>query len=89
MRRRRQSAFRDRYFFRALSNGHNHMYSVLSHGITAEAMVTDFSDYLENFWWPYVEDRVDHDLARITTRWACVEMIDSGIYILCGYPGRT
>ena len=24
-------------------NGHNHMYGVLSHGITAEAMVTDFS----------------------------------------------
>ena len=23
-------------------NGHNHMYGVLSHGITAEAMVTDF-----------------------------------------------
>ena len=55
------------------------MYGVLSHGITAEAMVTDFSDYLEDFWWPYVEDRVDHDLARITTRWACVEMIDSGV----------
>ena len=58
-------------------NGHNHMYGVLSHGITAEAMVTDFSDYLKDFWWPCVEDRVDHDLARITARWACVEMIDS------------
>ena len=60
-------------------NGHNHMYGVLSHGITAEAMVTNFSNYLEDFWWPYVEDRVDHDLARITTRWACAEMIDSGV----------
>lgn len=60
-------------------NGHNHMYGVLSHGITAEAMVTDFSDYLKDFWWPCVEDRVDHDLARITARWACVEMIDSGV----------
>ena len=28
------------------------MYGVLSHGITAEAMVTDFSDYLKDFWWP-------------------------------------
>ncbi len=60
-------------------NGHNHMYGVLSHGITAETMVTDFSNFLEDFWWPYVEDRVDHDLARITARWACVEMIDSGV----------
>ena len=30
-------------------NGHNHMYGVLSHGITAEAMVTDFSDYPGGF----------------------------------------
>ena len=60
-------------------NGHNHMYGVLSHGITAQTMVTDFSNFLEDFWWPYVEDRVDQDLARITTRWACVEMIDSGV----------
>lgn len=60
-------------------NAHTHMYGVLSHGITAEALVTDFSDFLKDFWWPYVEDRVDHELARITARWACVEMIDSGI----------
>ena len=60
-------------------NGHNHMYGVLSHGITTEAMVTDFSNYLEDFWWPYVEDRVDHQLARLTAKWACVEMIESGV----------
>lgn len=60
-------------------NGHNHMYGVLSHGITTETMVTHFSNFLEDFWWPYVEDRVDKDLARITTKWSCVEMIDSGI----------
>jgi 5-methylthioadenosine/S-adenosylhomocysteine deaminase len=60
-------------------NGHMHMYGVLSHGITAEALVTEFSSFLEDFWWPYVEDRIDHDLARLTTKWACVEMIQSGI----------
>lgn len=60
-------------------NGHNHMYGVLSHGITAETMVTDFSNFLEDFWWPCVEDRMDHDLARITAKWACVEMIESGV----------
>lgn len=60
-------------------NGHNHMYGVLSHGITAEAMVTDFSNFLEDFWWPCVEDRMDHNLARVTAKWACVEMIESGV----------
>lgn len=60
-------------------NGHMHMYGVLSHGITAEALVTEFSSFLEDFWWPYVENRLDHNLVRATTKWACVEMINSGI----------
>lgn len=60
-------------------NGHNHMYGFLSHGITAEALVTEFSSFLDDYWWPYVEDRIDHDLVRITTKWACVEMIESGV----------
>lgn len=60
-------------------NGHTHMYGVLSHGITTEALVTEFSSFLEDFWWPYVENRIDHKLVRLTTKWACVEMIKSGI----------
>ena len=60
-------------------NGHNHMYGFLSHGITAEAMVTDFSNFLEDYWWPCVEDRMDPELAGVTTKWACVEMIESGV----------
>lgn len=60
-------------------NGHNHMYGFLSHGITAEAMVTEFSSFLDDFWWPYLENRVNHELARVTAKWACVEMIDSGV----------
>lgn len=60
-------------------NGHMHMYGVLSHGIPVEAMVTGFSSFLDGFWWPYVEDRLDHGLVRAAARWACVEMIKSGI----------
>lgn len=71
--------FKDQIIMPGFVNGHNHMYGVLSHGITADTMVTNFSNFLEDFWWPYVEDRVDHELARITARWACAEMIDSGV----------
>lgn len=70
---------KDRIIVPGFVNGHMHMYGVLSHGITAEALVTEFSSFLEDFWWPYVEDRLDHELVRITTEWACVEMIKSGI----------
>lgn len=60
-------------------NGHNHMYGFLSHGITADAIVTEFESFLDDFWWPYVENRLNHELAEATARWACVEMIDSGV----------
>ena len=60
-------------------NGHMHMYGLLSHGITAEALVTEFSSFLEDYWWPYVENRVDQSLARITAEWSCVEMIEAGV----------
>lgn len=60
-------------------NGHMHMYGVLSHGISTDALVTEFTSFLEDFWWPYVEDRIDHKLAELTAKWACVEMIESGI----------
>ncbi len=60
-------------------NGHMHMYGVLSHGIIVETFVNDFSSFLEDFWWPFVENRLNHQLVEITTRWACVEMIKSGI----------
>lgn len=72
-------AAKDRMIAPGFVNGHMHMYGVLSHGITVEALVTGFSSFLEDFWWPYVEDRLDHDLIRTTTKWACVEMIKSGI----------
>lgn len=60
-------------------NGHMHMYGVLSHGITAHTSATEFSSFLDDFWWPYVENRLDHDLVRAAAKWACVEMIKSGI----------
>ena len=70
---------KDQIILPGFVNGHNHMYGFLSHGITAEAIVTDFSSFLDDFWWPYVEDRLDHELVEATTEMACVEMIDSGV----------
>ena len=70
---------KDQIILPGFVNGHNHMYGFLSHGITAEAIVTEFSSFLDDFWWPYVEDRLDHELVEATTEMACVEMIDSGV----------
>ena len=70
---------RDKLIAPGFVNGHTHMYGVLSHGISVDAVVSDFTSFLEDFWWPYVENRLDHALVEITTKWACVEMIKSGI----------
>jgi 5-methylthioadenosine/S-adenosylhomocysteine deaminase len=60
-------------------NGHTHMYGVLSHGIPSSAAVTDFNSFLNAYWWPYVENRIDHDLAELTAKWACATMTASGV----------
>ncbi len=60
-------------------NGHTHMYGVLSHGIPSSAAVTDFNSFLNAYWWPYLEDRIDQDLAELTAKWACSVMTASGV----------
>jgi cytosine/adenosine deaminase-related metal-dependent hydrolase len=60
-------------------NGHTHLYGVLSHGITAAVPAGGFSSFLEDFWWPCVENRIDHDLVRATSAYGMAEMIDCGV----------
>lgn len=60
-------------------NAHTHMYGTVAHGIHTEKIIKDFTDFLEIFWWPMVEDQIDHELIKATTAWACVESIDSGV----------
>ena len=68
-------------------NGHNHMYNVFSRGISTDAVVTEFSSFLDDYWWPYIENRITPELAEITARWASVEMIDSGVTTFFDIPG--
>jgi cytosine/adenosine deaminase-related metal-dependent hydrolase len=63
----------------AFVNAHHHMYGVLAHGIPLEAAPSGFWPFLEDFWWPRVEDRLTHDLIEAATEWACLEMIRSGV----------
>jgi 5-methylthioadenosine/S-adenosylhomocysteine deaminase len=63
----------------AFVNAHHHMYGVLAHGISLEEAPAGFWPFLEDFWWPRVEDRLTHDLIAAATDWACLEMIRSGV----------
>ena len=63
----------------AFVNAHHHMYGVLAHGIPLEEAPAGFWPFLEDFWWPRVEDRLIHDLIAVATEWACLEMVRSGV----------
>ena len=59
-------------------NTHTHLYGVLAHGIPTEAAPAGFESFLVDYWWPYVEDRLDQDHIAAATEWMCVEMLASG-----------
>ena len=71
----------------AFVNAHHHMYGVLAHGIPTPPIPPPLRGgtegggwpFLEDFWWPRVEDRLTHDLIAAATDWACLEMIRSGV----------
>jgi 5-methylthioadenosine/S-adenosylhomocysteine deaminase len=60
-------------------NAHHHLYGVLAHGLPLEKAPSGFWPFLEDFWWPLVEDQLDHDLIAAAVDWACLEMVRSGV----------
>lgn len=63
----------------AFVNAHHHMYGVLAHGIPLEKAPSGFWPFLEDFWWPLVEDQLTHELIAAAVDWACLEMVRSGV----------
>ncbi len=60
-------------------NAHMHMYGMLSHGMEFTTKGRSLKPILEDFWWPRIEDRLNHDLIRLTTEAACLDMLRGGI----------
>jgi cytosine/adenosine deaminase-related metal-dependent hydrolase len=60
-------------------NAHVHLYGVLAHGIPLETAPSGFWSFLADFWWPKVEDALDHDMITAATDWVCAEMLRSGV----------
>lgn len=59
-------------------NAHTHLYGVLAHGIPQTVPVTDFWSFLVDYWWPRVEDALDHEMITVATEWAVAEMLRTG-----------
>ena len=74
---------KDKVLMPGFVNGHMHMYGVLAHGIPMESAPADFWSFLEKFWWPLVEDKIDHEMISSATEWLCSEMLLSGTTTFC------
>lgn len=59
-------------------NAHAHLYGVLAHGIPLEHAPSGFWPFLREFWWPRVEDRLDHEMICAGTDAMLLEMLKSG-----------
>ena len=60
-------------------NAHAHLYGVLAHGLPLDKAPSGFWPFLHDFWWPLVEDRLDHEMIGAATDVVCVEMLRSGV----------
>jgi len=60
-------------------DAHTHLYGVLAHGIPLGKAPTGFRSFLEQFWWPLIEDRLDQEMISAATAYRCASMIQSGI----------
>ena len=64
-------------------NAHMHSYGLLAHGIPVHEVPAGFYEFLSEFWWPCVEDRLDGAMIEAAMGLACCRMIQSGITTFC------
>ncbi|MGL4648561.1 MAG: amidohydrolase family protein, partial [Caldilineaceae bacterium] len=59
-------------------NAHAHLYGLLAHGLPLSKAPSGFWPFLEEFWWPLVEDKLDHEAICAATDAMLLEMLKSG-----------
>ena len=60
-------------------DAHTHLYGVLAHGIPLHKAPSGFWPFLEDFWWPLVEDRLDHEMICAATDLNLAAMLRGGV----------
>lgn len=71
-------------------NSHVHLYGTLAHGIVIESPPTGFASFLDDYWWPQVEDRLDRQMISAASAWVSAEMLRTGtttFFDICEAPG--
>src|SRR5712692_7194206 len=58
----------------AFVNTHTHLYGILAHGIPLQQVPGGFWPFLKDFWWPRVEDRLNHKRIEAAAAASCLEL---------------
>ena len=74
---------RDLLLMPGFINAHMHSYGLLAHGIPVDYPPHGFYEFLADFWWPHVEDRLDHPMIKAALAHACGKMIKAGFTSVC------
>ena len=60
-------------------NAHVHLYGVLAHGVPDPVKPpADFWGFLDDYWWPLVEDALDQDMIAAAAAWVTTELAAGG-----------
>ena len=60
-------------------NAHVHLYGVLAHGVPAPAQPpADFWGFLDDYWWPLVENALDQEMIAAAAAWVTAELAAGG-----------
>lgn len=60
-------------------DAHTHLYGLLAHGVPSTKAPTGFLPFLEDYWWPLVENHLDSEMICAASDYNCAAMIRSGI----------
>jgi cytosine/adenosine deaminase-related metal-dependent hydrolase len=60
-------------------DAHTHLYGILAHGIPIRNAPSGFMPFLEDYWWPQIENRLNREMICAATDYNCAALIRSGI----------
>lgn len=64
-------------------DGHVHLYGMLAHGLLPQKPLQDFNQFLRDYWWPDIENRLEREGIEAAVKLSCLEHIKSGVTTVC------
>ena len=75
--------YRDKILLPGFIDGHVHLYGMLAHGLLPQKPLADFNQFLRDYWWPDIENRLEAPAIEAAVKMSCLEHIKSGVTTIC------